>query len=248
MSGPLSGLEVRLEVFKSIDNAEFDFLQRVCDRRSIVERYRRNKIELHIHYLAGDRGWCAKYRQFSIGKFRVARESEQFNTAFVSDIYEFPMLIFVRNRTQRICPSAAIVRLQQLQLCEMAGIDSFEGSSLSPRPEVLAAVYNRKLRSILGNSATVESCQFKNEVFEGSSQIISNLADENSDCHRNNEANSNAAALLPFLGLEVSDEGVCLFPFKRNNPWPKIRKVFFCPIDPLESAIKGMKNHAIMSE
>jgi hypothetical protein len=173
MSAPSPSLELRLELFKSISNAEFDFLQRLHGRCSVVERYLRRKIELHIHYLASGGAWCAKYRKFSIGRSRITRKVEDFKASTASECYEFPMLIFVRNRAQRSRPSAALVRLQQLKLCDMASVDSVEVSSLNPRSEVLSAVFDRKLRFVLGNSVRVEFSQFKNEIIEGSSQIVS---------------------------------------------------------------------------
>jgi hypothetical protein len=54
----LSPLEVRLEPDKCISNLRFDFLDRLCDRRPIGERYLSGDVNLHIHASAGEGVWC----------------------------------------------------------------------------------------------------------------------------------------------------------------------------------------------
>ena len=57
-SAPLIPLKLRLELSKRVSNASFDFMKRLYDRRSIVERYLNKDVNLHVHVTAGDRMAC----------------------------------------------------------------------------------------------------------------------------------------------------------------------------------------------
>src|SRR5215204_2962938 len=129
MSAPLSPLELGLECLKSITNAQFDFLQRLYDRRSIIERYDSIDIELHVHFLSGQGMFCAKYIRRLGG--RVSEDAENLNVASRDKCRQLPVLVSIRQITKPRRPLASLVRLHQLYCCDMAAIEALEPSSLT---------------------------------------------------------------------------------------------------------------------
>lgn len=248
MSAPLTPLELRLEFFNRLGNASDDFLKRLYDRRSIVERYLALETEVHVHFVARDGMFCAKYSRVPHRK-RLRSGLPNLEGTRSAEGREFPVFVFVGKVSQRPRPIASLVRLQPLECCDMASLDALAPSLLFPPLELIGAVHNRKLRELLGR-AEVKFGEFENEIFQRSTQVIANLADQDGNAHRGGDVNFRrfAADVLPTLGLEMSDRGLGLFPLKGDDQLPQIGKVFCCPKDPLRSSIERMREHGIIAE
>lgn len=246
MNAPLSPLEFRLECVNGFSNAKYDFLKCLYDGHSVIERYSRLKIDLHVHFLAGERMWCANYRKRKSGIIDIAKRRVIGQCGRAAQLWEFPVLVFIRKVNERCRPIASLVRLEPLDRCDMSGIDALAPGILCPTSELIFSVYERKIREIL-RRAGIEFRDLKDQIFEGGSEIVANLADPNGEAQGNTNAErGNAAELLPAIGLEMSDSSLLLFERECNHPLPKVLKVFICPHDPIKSGLERMRKHGII--
>src|SRR6266446_2076553 len=99
--GLMLRVEFWLEQQKRFNNATLDFLKRIYDGCSIVERYGRLEISLSVYFLARDGIFCAKYRkrkalEIGISERRVDRDRRQ-----AYEAHELSVLVFVRCFTKR---------------------------------------------------------------------------------------------------------------------------------------------------
>jgi len=240
---PLTPLELRLERGKCFSNTKLDFLKRLHDGASIVERYRRVKIDIHVHFLASDGIYCAEYRARCS---RAGEPSTDINCGHSDNEHQFPVFVSVRGIAEQACPIASIVRLQPLDCCDMAGVEALE-TGLCPPPEVLWRVFDRKLRTVL-RDAGIEFGEFKNEVFEGGSQVVANFSYQDGDGHRGRLAQVSVHPIIPpSIRLEIGNNGLLLLRLMDGDQGPKISKVFVCPIGPVKCAIERMRRHGAIS-
>jgi len=185
-------------------------------------------------------------RKGMIGEVGIVGEGDYLDCPGASEFRKLPVLVHIGKLSERQRPIASFIRLISLENCDMAGVDTFAPGLLFPRPEILWAVYDRKLREVLRRFG-IEFSDLENQVFESGSQIVKDLPNTNSNTHSDRHTNINVTSLIPFVGLQTSDDGFSLFQFEAGNPWPKILKVFICPVDPIKSAIKRMRKHSIIS-
>jgi hypothetical protein len=96
--------------------------------------------------------------------------------------------------------------------------------------------------------AGIELGEFKDQVFERSSQIIADFSHANPKANRNGHIDLDAVTVdvLPTFGLELGDNKIIVFPLDGGVHIPQITKAFICPIDPLKRAIEGMRRHGII--
>jgi hypothetical protein len=236
-------LELRMEISKRLSNACFDFLKRLSDQRSIVERYLASEIDLHVHFLTSFGMKCATYRKIKRGELSISDRIKHDGDPSL-DRGEFAVFVFVREIAERSRPIASVVRLQTLDSCDMGGIESLEPTSLNPSLESISRVFDQKLRSLLLDAGRVTPRKLKNKIFERSSKIITNLSNPNSDGHWCEYTNrDHTPDVVQRILLELGENSIVLFPNKNGDALPEIRKVFVCPRYSLKSAVERMRCH-----
>ena len=161
--------ETRIELINHRANSALEFLDRLDNGLSIVERYLRNEVEIHLHFVAGA-SLCRSYR--TAGGHECA----------VSDLEPGLVLIRIGEAGEPPKPSPSIIRLQQFNgvpVCRIypAQIHRFL------LPEVRSLPENRELRSFLG-SARVEVSQFVNQVVQWDTGALDNFTDQCSNAVR----------------------------------------------------------------
>jgi hypothetical protein len=152
----------------------------------------------------------------------------------------------IREVAEGLCPVAFTVRLQRLDCCDMAEINSLE-PRLFPRFETPFRVFDRKLRSIL-SAAGVMSGEFEDEVIECTPQVVANLPDQNPDTHRRHRVIRGRS--LEYIGrirVELANNGIFLSAKQILKPMPEISKMFLCPNYSFEAGIKHMRDHVIIA-
>jgi hypothetical protein len=247
MGAPLTPLELRLERGKRISNASFDFLKRLYDwhptekRRSLVsigERCVSGDVNLHIHLHAGERMWCLTFEAVNPVKiFLQSRVDSNCDVAPAGD--DLPMFVHVRNLAEPSRPVAFHVWLKALDCCDMREVDTFEPTSLCVPNEILCRVHDRKLRALLF-LAGIEFSEFKNEIIEGTPEVVTNLAHECAEPSTREGlwGGADIYRAMRRVWIEIERNGVSLF-LKDDGYFPlKFSKVFFCPAYSFEAAVK----------
>jgi hypothetical protein len=108
-------LKLRIERIKCLDNARTDFAKRLYDPRPIGKQYLAGNIELHLHFLAGDRMLCSRYR--STGKIEKSEPTgvgEDAAFKFSEMQCQFTMFIGIADVPKGCRPIDTSVRLQTL--------------------------------------------------------------------------------------------------------------------------------------
>jgi len=245
MSAPLScSRKIRLERLKRFSNAQLDYLKRLYDGTPIDKKYLAGEIDLHVHFAM--RGmWCATYRARKAAKARVAT-SKSVCSETSPNVSELPVFIHVRKVAKNLSPIASIIRLERLEVCNMRGIEALAPDILCPRPELIFRVYDRKLRELLSLSGIVFK-DFKDEVIESATKVVTNLANQDSDTHgREREILSCGLECVRRVRIEITENGILLFAKRREKPMPQISKVFVCPDYSFEAGIERVRGHAII--
>lgn len=239
-SSDLSLLELRLETIKSLDNTEYELLKCFYDGRSISEDYLKRENILHVHGLAGKRGFCAVYLRADNKRAIDNGKSSVF--VRVGDISKLSR------------PLASVERLQPLDSCDVFRADSseifafplaFDSADSAVKP--LGGVLNRKLRSpyLL---LRIEAGQLINKIIESGSKVVDDFTNKNAELLRyGNRATSDIAdkdELVAFDGaphtLVINRNAICLALAKDVNPSFELIEALACPIDPPISAIQRL--------
>jgi hypothetical protein len=234
----LSPLELRLEISKSLSNVEYQLLQCLYNRRSVLENYLKRENVLHVQGLVGEKSFCAIYLR--------ADNNRTVHNGKLS------VLVGIGDISKPFRPLATIERLQPLDSCDVFRANSSEKPifplSCDATDSVVKCfwrVLNWKLRSLyllLG----LEAGQFINKIIESSPKVIDDFADKNAEFFRNRDwATSDIAdinELTPFgrvsYTLVINGNTTNLILAKDLNPPFQVTEVFACPIDPLISAIQ----------
>jgi hypothetical protein len=225
-------LELRLERIKRLSNASLEFLKRLYDRRPVAEQYLKGDCEVHLHFFARDRVYCARYR--------AARDVEEAKPIGISKnaglneaSMECKLAVFVGTgeALKRCRPIDSVVRLQSLDCCYMGGIEAVEPSTLFPPLESLLLVFDRELSSI-DASPGIERGKLIDQIIEGGSKIVCDFADDNTDLDRNSEPLINdELRFAKMVRVCIPFQGTSLFLFLPESftPCYKIKNVFACP-------------------
>ena len=247
MSAPLTPLELRLEVSKRISNLQLNYLKRLGDRRSIIERYCGGEAELHIH-IAMNRMMCATYRFGNCGErdgIRFVEPMGKMDGPATFDVCEFPVLIWIGNVSEGPRPVTSCVRLQPLDCCYMSGVDALEPARLNTTIKSLFGVFDGELRHFL-LAAGIQLCEFKDEIIERVPEVVCDLADENADDKGRPDTPACVHDLIMRkLWLELKDDSILLFVEPLVDPALQISKVFLCPTYSFERAVEYVRGHAI---
>jgi len=142
---------------------------------------------------------------------------------------------------------AAFVRLQKLNFCDMSIVNSFE-PSLGPSRELLWAIYNRKLRSLLLEAGIVLG-ECEDEIIKGAPKVIANLSDQNANPHRHKCIGRRSEyESVGRIRVELRDDGIFLLPENMSKAMPEIIKVFLCPHYSFQRGVERVGGHSILSE
>ena len=238
MSAPLSKLELRLEGNKRISNLCLEFLYRLYDRRTISELDCAGDVDLHIHFSEGGM-WCATYWSADAVKIPVIRSGVYVRLGMASNIGKFPVFVSIGKISESFSPVTSHVRLQPLDCCYMGGIDTLEPSRLPPL-ESLFRVFDRKLCSVL-RAARIQFGEFKDEIIEGASEIVTNFTDKNPDTHGHKSLSENSKyRIVRRIRIELNGNRILLLPSDCLNSFLQISKVFVCPPYSFETAVERM--------
>jgi hypothetical protein len=83
--------------------------------------------------------------------------------------------------------------------------------------------------------------EFENEIIKGAAEVVTNLADQNSDTQGHKCFGEVASAdVVRRILVELDGNGIFLLPANDLNPLPQISKVFVCPPYSFERAIEGI--------
>lgn len=232
MSAPLSGgLELRLEHSKRLSNLRLEFLKRLYDGLPVVERYLQGKVELHVHFLARDRMLCARYFSRQIEKLEPLSVSPKLDLKSPLVKSEVSMFVGVGDIPQFGRPITSSVRLHSLNSCYMSGIEAVEPSTIFPPLEALSLIFNRKL-SAINNLPGIEDSKLIDEIIEGGTKVVANLADDDAKIDRNrNVPMHDELRFAEMLRVCIPSPATGLFLFVPEgfDSCYKIKNVFLCP-------------------
>lgn len=239
IGAPLTPLELRLEVSKTASNLTFEFLERLKDRRSIVERYCAGDVNLHIHFAARQRVFCLTVeRADDPAQIGVQTGMNRDGGSTACD-HEMPVFIRVGVIPEASRPVASLVRLIPLDCCNMGKVDAFEVGAPTPSIEILWRVHNRKLRTALCD-AGIDLGEFKDEVIQGAPEVVANLPYQDADAHSEEcfRREADIYDAVRWLRIEIEGDSIRLALENASNLNLQFRKVFACPPFSLEAAIK----------
>src|SRR5207244_3188885 len=154
---------------------------------------------------------------------------------------ESPVFVWVGDVAEGLRPVASVVRLQRLDLCDMAAIEVVKPSSLAVTLEEVFCVINGKLSALL-RAAGVEDSQLVDEVIEGGPEVVTDLADQDAKQQRWGDLRPIAEQIFFAARLEVKEHQLALMVTKGLNLSFQLLKVFTCPRYALERAIKRMRH------
>jgi hypothetical protein len=230
MTAPLPPLEIRLEISKRISNAGFEFMERVCDKRPISERYCSGDVDLHIHGFSGKRMFCYTLKAAdSMPVVAAIQSGINIDPIFTVAGNNVPVLVHIGQVAKSSRPYASHVRLQPLDRCDVGGVDATE-HGFAASNEILCQIHDRKLRTLL-RDAGIEFGEGVNKVVDGASEVVTDLADQRSDPHAEEgfEWEPWVYHTMRRLWVEIERDGVSLF-LKDQDDFPlQLSKVFVCP-------------------
>jgi hypothetical protein len=237
----LSSLKIRIEHKNRISNLRMEFLKRLYDRRSIAELYRDGKVELHCHFLTGDRVACALFRPRDIKETQSVGVWENIKGEGTFVHNKSDVFINIGQVAKNFRPFATSIRLQRLDRCFMGGIEAVEPSSLLPVRESLLFVLNGKL-SVGGDFAAIEDCEFIDEIVESAAEVVTNFSGKNAPRQRNDGLlGVDERRFAAGLRVKLNNNRIQLLLPEQVNLAHKITKVFSCLIYPGEGAGEGTR-------
>lgn len=178
-------LELRLERLNRISNAKFEIVKRFQEGRSIWKRYFDGVLEVDMCIrIIGP----SSTEYFSWKVVKLPGNSDFDEGTCLSDSADYrqmPMLVGVGNSSQGFRPCASLVRLEKLD-----GADVFTAQSRQMffRAGIEAALFvfgmnfmtfDYELGSFRLPSGSVVDGKFVNEIIEGCTQVVNDLANEN---------------------------------------------------------------------
>jgi hypothetical protein len=158
-------LELRVEHNKYIGDLQFEFLKRFYDRESILKRYIRGDIDVHLHGVIGRRRCCLISRV--IGG----------DTVWVNNRKRL-MLVGIGHLTENLRPAATAEWLQPLNDCLVASRYTFEPPAMGLPSSW--RIFNRKLCSLLDISR-IEESKFINKIIECRAQVVYGFSNQDTE-------------------------------------------------------------------
>src|SRR6266478_6600195 len=160
MTQKMESLELRLKRIKRVSNLRLEHLKRWHECKSLVDGYQNSVLDIHTHLVFEGVGVCGVYRKLdSAHEHTVLQQNE------------IIVLCEVGKHLEKYSPTASLVRLQLLDLCDMRAADTFEGSPASFF-EFLWRMGDRKLTSLMLAPA-IEDGQSPDQIIERSPETVS---------------------------------------------------------------------------
>lgn len=244
----LSPLELRLERLKRLGNARQKLLDLFCDgfgTAAYLDHYRDFRREIHIHFSAA--GWmhCATFRAENLRESSVSGpflmpHGIHADHEPVGSVGQFAVFIGVGNISQNGRPIASAVRLQPLDCCPMWPTDSDQIAISEPIETALEVAY-RKLSASLDGAAVVLGEPI-NEVVQRSSEIVSDLTEQNPKDAIDIDYSGIGPDVVRFLRIEIDDSGIVVELAEAGLSSLEILDVLYCPIDPVERVLEWMSH------
>jgi len=235
----LSSLELRLEISKCMSNARLDFLKCLYNRESVLERYRKRIVHLHLHMPQAER--CVTLEPVNPVEIVPLKTRVGCHTGDSASLDEVTVFVGVGAVAKAFDPVASVVRLQPLDCCYMNGVDACE-HPWGVTSETIRVVFNRKLRSLLLD-AGVKFGEFEDEVIECAPEVIANLTDKDRNIHpeKGFGGSDGLRDLVRGVRIELDGTGVRLLPGDFANVPFQFGNSFVCPIDPHETWVKCVR-------
>lgn len=158
------------------------------------------------------------------------------------------MFIWVGESSEQLSPIASVARLQLLDQCDVGDVYSYEISGHRsagdgvlpsfPTPKDIWVVLDRKLRAVL-NDTGVKSGETIDEIVKSGAQAVGDFADQNTDDLRGRILTRLRPMLSDLFLIQMLGSKLSLRLLKRDDLSVKVRQVFLCPFDSLESALEG---------
>jgi hypothetical protein len=144
----------------------------------------------------------------------------------------FPVLVRIRKVSEDLDPGTSVERLKSFNRCDMLGVQAFE-----PGPYVsgerLWAVVNGKLSPVLRYTAVVFS-EFEDQIVEGRSKIIANIAQHDANDGRMRHLRSGVnVSFIRGLCIEMNPGLLQIVPPEDAEIALQFTEVFLSrPLDP----------------
>jgi len=232
----LSPLELRVEVTKSLGSLRHELLQSFYDRRPIAERYRDGSVAVHIHCFAGEDSFCISW--INADSDGAPKGSKVLVFVGVGEINE------------PLHPVASLKRLQPLNRCDMVAAEiSFQTIPAEELVKEFFRVCDRKLCSLY-NLPSIEAREFINQVLQGGSEVLDDIAKDSAEPQWSRLINKGAEGPVRNLTEHALDDDLPLLVIeghsisydlgKLPNEGLERVQVLTCPVNPLVSAIQRM--------
>lgn len=202
----------RIELIKYVGNTQQDYLKRLYDRSSLIERYLVNELEVHLHFASvrDQRRACIVLNRAGDG------DGDNKARVFV-DVGQSP---------QGPHPVASIVRLQPLEQCHVFVADAFEiGGPMSLK--VLWRVFNRKLYLAVRRATGISLRQLDSEVIQTTAQSISKLPNDDLDVGQ--DFIEKVSDMVGAIRVKLKDISATVEIEGESNLGLQLRQVLVCP-------------------
>ena len=252
MSVPLgtNSLEVRLERLKHASDLRAEAIRRYFDgvpdgTEDGVKNHRNNYVngadELQLHFDA-IRPLCTTFRA-GVGDNRKGFAFlDNFDVKGASARSKHSMFVWIGNGAKGLRPITSFVRLQFLDCCHMRGAKSYKfGRNVSR--EFLWRITNRELSAVL-DGARIEAREFKDKIVQGRSKVVTDIPQHNTDDGRmvKDAYWRKCMNAVRRIRIEINSSRLQICLPESGQMVLQLCKMFLCPIYPLESAVKWMKD------
>ena len=253
-----SSLELRLEFVKNLGNLRMEYLKRFYDGSSVIERYLKGDISIHVHGIVTGVDSHMKEGCLTLNA-RVQDDGALGNWVnreglSGSDNRQGFMLVWIGESLESARPVTTITRLQAFNAC-LVGVRKpskitpiiSNGSTLLPTPTHIPSmfsIFDRKLCSLL-NLPRIQNGKFVDQIIKSSPKVVYDLADEDAQYQRNGR--------LPQVDCEVATDAWVYVPLYWRTEDAiegrtfafEPRQMLFCPTYSLISAIEWMHSKTI---
>ncbi len=217
--------QTRVELIKNLTNQRAELLKRFCDRRSVVEQYLEEVMNIHLHLTSGEAGLCITYE---IAPLPVATHEIKSN--------EFSVLVEVGKTLETQQRIKSIVRLEALDHCDVFVRKMLEKSEWRPALprvpislEALFTIIDRKVCSLYSSIGIKES-EREDDIIETGAGVVDEFANKS---HRLIvDITPEQAKSLQHIRIRiVGDSLYCRFPADLDQSF-ELFQFFPCPVYP----------------
>jgi len=250
-------LKLRLKLVKNLGNLRMEYLKRFYDGGSIIERYIKGDISIHIHGIAfgmtpNPKEHCLTFFSGVDNNKSFANSLHRQGTHWSYDS-QGSVLVWVGDTFENAHPVTTEARLEKLDRCLVATRDSSQVTTpiqnlssldaIGTQLPILWSIFDRKLCSLL-NLPRIQNGKFIDQIIKSSPKVVYSLPDENAKLMRKDisavlqsNSSSNLWVYVPLRWVEGTPK---FRPFSF-----KARQVLLCPTYSLISAIEWVHGKTI---